>query len=80
MPMSAEDWLAKTAKRFPKTIRVSPDLKSSEIRKVFGQEFAFVRVPFQALGYHVLGFKNEFALTTFCKKFARHLISEGDQT
>ena len=77
--MGPEDWLCKTAKRFPKTVRVNPDLKSSEIRKVFGQGFAFVRVPFQALGYHVLGFKDELTLTTFCKKFARHLVSEGDQ-
>lgn len=78
--MNPNDWLKKTAKNFPKMVKISPDLKSDEIRAFFGQKFVFARVPFRGLGYCVLGFKDEYTLTTFCKKFAKHLISEGDQT
>ena len=76
--MNPNDWLKRTAKEFPKTVKVSPDLKSSEIRAFFGQDFKFVRASFEALGFCVLGFKNEHTLTTFCEKFAEHLVSEGE--
>lgn len=78
--MNPNDWLKKTAKKFPKTVKVSPDLKNSEIQAALGQRSAFVRASFKDLGYCVLGFKDEYTLTTFCKKFASHLVSEGDQT
>lgn len=74
--MNPNDWLQRTAKEFPKTVKVSPDLKSSEIKDFFGREFIFARTSFEALGYCVLGFKDEHTLTAFCKKFAKHLISE----
>jgi len=60
-------------------VKVSLDLKNSEIKAAFGQEFVFARASFKGSGYCVLGFKNEYTLTAFCKKFARHLVSEGDQ-
>lgn len=78
--MNQNDWLKNTAKKFPKTVKVSLDLKNSEIKAVFGQRFVFIRAPFKDLGYCVLGFKDEYTLTTFCKKFAKYLVSEGDQT
>lgn len=74
--MNPNDFLKKTARRFPKTVKVSPDLKTSEIKEFFGQGFLFARTSFKALGYCVLGFKDEHTLTTFCKKFAKYLISE----
>jgi len=77
--MNQIDWLKRTAKKFPKMVKVKSDLKSSDIKAFFGQEFVFARVPFRSLGYCILGFKDEYTLTTFCKKFAKHLISEGDQ-
>ena len=80
MKMNPNDFLRKTAKEFPKTVKVSLDLKSSEVKEFFGQRFVFVRASFKASGYCVLGFKDEYTLTTFCKKFAKHLVSEGDQT
>ncbi len=76
MKMNPNDFLKKTEKKFPKTVKVSLELKSSEIREFFGPRFVFVRASFKELGYCVLGFKNEYTLTTFCKKFAKHLISE----
>ena len=77
--MNPNDFLKKTARRFPKTVKVSSDLKNSEIKEFFGQRFTFARTSFKALGYCVLGFKDEHTLTAFCKKFAKHLVSEGDQ-
>ncbi len=74
--MNPNDFLKKTARRFPKTVKVSPDLKNSEIKEFFGQRFLFARTSFKALGYCVLGFKDEHTLTAFCKKFAKHLVSE----
>lgn len=76
--MNPNDFLKKTARRFPKTVKVSPDLKNSEIKEFFGQGFLFARTSFKDLGYCVLGFKNEHTLTAFCKKFAKHLVSEKD--
>ncbi len=78
--MDQNDWLKRTAKNFPKTVKVSPDLKNSDIKEVFGQRFVFVRASFKGSGYCVLGFKDEYTLATFCRKFAKHLVSEGDQT
>ncbi len=77
--MNQNDWLKRTAKNFPKTVKVSLDLKNSEIKAVFGQDFVFTRASFKGSGYCVFGFKDEYTLTTFCKKFAKHLVSEGDQ-
>ena len=74
--MNPNDFLKKTARRFPKTVKVSPDLKNSEIKEFFGQRFLFARTSFKALGYCVLGFKDEHTLTAFCKKFAKHIVSE----
>ena len=76
--MNPNDGLKKTAKEFPKTVKVNPDLENSEIRAFFGQGFPFVRASFKTDGYCVLGFKNEYTLTTFCKKFAKYLVSEGN--
>ena len=74
---NSNDWLSKTAKEFPKTVKVNLDLKSSEIKNFFGHGFVFTRVSFEALGYCVLGFRNEHDQTSFCKRFAGYLIS-GD--
>lgn len=74
--MNPNDWLKKTAKKFPKTVKVSPDIKNSEIKQFFGPRFLFVRASFKSLDYCILGFENEYTLTEFCKKFSKYLVTE----
>lgn len=71
-----EKWLLKKQKDFPKSVKVSLDLKNVDVQKYLGHSVRFIRAPFALKGYCIFGFRDEFTLTTFCKHFAKHLVSE----
>lgn len=74
---ATRQWLIKRERDFPKTVRVSLDLKNEDVKKYLGHGVRFIRAPFAAEDYCIFGFKDEFTLTTFCKHFSKYLVS-GD--
>lgn len=74
-----EKWMVKKARTFPKLVKVSLDLETGEVQKFFGRGTQFTRAPFKTAGYCLFGFRDEWTLNTFCKRFAKHLVSDDDE-